>query len=216
MLSTNSNAPLLGWLNLVPLMAQGDAALKRLNAKQQQQQGGQHQCSTIPTDSRASVHPLDVSCPRSLENFRENCVNGHLGGKVDILFNNAGVCLPQEVKQRATNKTTSSAASATAGILRETLEVNFFGALGVVDACLPALISAAALGVAPEEEMVVGTTAEEQPTATMTSLTPPTVVWISSGEGELCFLGAKWRKLLRNADSLEVWCGVVCLPLRSQ
>ncbi|CAN0483807.1 unnamed protein product [Ectocarpus sp. 8 AP-2014] len=41
----------------------------------------------------------------------------------------------------------------------------------------------------------------------MTSLKPPTVVWISSGDGELCFLGSKWRGLLAEAQSLEVTAG---------
>lgn len=163
-------------------------------------------CGPLPTTLLASVHPLDVSCPRSLEFFRENCVNGHLGGRVDLLFNNAGVCLVEDGENEGNGHITVAAA---AGIIRETLAVNFFGALAVADACMPALMSAAATPTAVEAGMT--TTSEESTSAAVTTpLISPTVVWISSGEGELCFLGAKWRRLLANAESLEVWCACDC------
>eukprot|EP00903_Cladosiphon_okamuranus_P010164 g9624.t1 len=184
---------------------EGDAALERLRTKQQQQQQQQQQRQqqghpgTPPTTELAAVYQLDVTCPRSLESFREKCVDGHLGGKVDILFNNAGVCLAEDVENGT--KTHSSVATA-AGILRETFAVNFFGALGVAEACMPALMSIAATPTAVEAG--ISTTEENSGfAAVVMPLTPPTIVWVSSGEGELCFLGAKWRRLLANAASLE-------------
>lgn len=94
-----------------------------------------------------------------------------------------------------------------AGILRETLAVNFFGALGVADACLPALMSAATTPTAIDAGVATtAVTGKSTSAAVMMPPAPPTVVWISSGEGELCFLGAKWRSLLAKAESLEVWC----------
>lgn len=151
----------------------------------------------------ASVHPLDVSCPESLESFRESCVDGKLGGRVDILFNNAGVCLAEDGENEENARCPGATA---AGVLRETLAVNFFGALAVADACMPALISAASAPTVVEAGMA--TTAEQTTFAAVTMpRAPSTVVWISSGEGELCFLGAKWRKLLGSAESLEV-----CVP----
>ena len=36
-----------------------------------------------------------------------------------------------------------------------------------------------------------------------------TVVWVSSGDGELCFIGRKWRRILERAESLEVQFGSV-------
>lgn len=154
----------------------------------------------------ASVHPLDVSCPRSLESFRENCVHGHLGGRIDILFNNAGVCLAEDGGNGT--KTHDTVATA-AGILQQTFAVNFFGALGVAEACMPALMSAATTPTAVEPGMAT-TAGKSDFAAGVIPLTPPTVVWISSGEGELCFLGTKWRRLLANAESLEVWCAYGC------
>lgn len=100
-----------------------------------------------------------------------------------------------------------------AGILRETLAVNFFGALGVAEACLPALTSAATTPTAVEaavEAAIATTTGRSASAAVMTQPAPPTVVWISSGEGELCFLGAKWRSLLAKAESLEVRGASAC------
>ncbi|CAB1101618.1 unnamed protein product [Ectocarpus sp. CCAP 1310/34] len=174
---------------------EGRDALERLRAKQQQRR--QRQPCTIATASLASFFPIDVTCPRSVEAFREDCVNGHLGGRVDILFNNAGVCFPEKDRKGPQNR------AAAAGILRETLAVNFFGALEVVEACMPAL-EAAALMVAQKEKKKAGLMLEGNGiTSTMKSLKPPTVVWISSGDGELCFLGGKWRGLLAEAQSLE-------------
>ncbi|CAN0555025.1 unnamed protein product, partial [Ectocarpus sp. 12 AP-2014] len=109
---------------------QGRDALERLRAKQQQRRQRQH--STIATAFLASFFPIDVTCPRSVEAFREDCVNGHLGGRVDILFNNAGVCFPEQDGNGPQNNR-----AAAAKILRETLAVNFFGALEVVEACMP-------------------------------------------------------------------------------
>lgn len=70
------------------------------------------------------------------------------------------------------------------GVLNSTLAVNFFGALDVMEACLPAM------RLDPAENH------EERSGAT--------VVWVSSGDGELCFLGGKWRKILGEACTLEV------------
>ena len=216
--------------------------------------------------ARASVYPLDVTSAASLTDFRENCVEAGLGGKVDILFNNAGVCL----------------AGGGGAILEKTLAVNFFGALGVVEACLPAV--AGATGSAHDRTISVDSkikgsgnsssntntdissntntninansntnsntnanptmnanananintnTNTNTDTRTHTSTntnantntntdantntynntntntntnkpTSMTVVWVSSGDGELCFIGSKWRRILERAESLEV------------
>lgn len=112
---------------------------------------------------------MDVTCVDSLGKFRDVCVNGELGGKVDLLFNNAGVCLP----------------GADSAVLEETLAVNFYGALGVMEACLPAMKDSTVL--------------------------IPTVVWVSSGDGELCYLGSKWQGLLGDADSVEVRRNVISI-----
>lgn len=175
--------------------------MERLRAHQQerQMQGRRQQAGTDPLELLASVHVLDVSCDKSIETFRESCVGGHLGGRVDFLFNNAGVCRSEENEDGTKNRL------AAAGILRETLTVNFFGALKVVEACLPALTAPATAATVHVGKGTGGTaTTTEVDEATKMSLTPPTVVWISSGEGELCFLGSKWRGLLGDAKSLEV------------
>lgn len=132
---------------------------------------------------RASFHRLDVTCSESVAIFRHQITSGELlGGKVDILFNNAGVCLPEEGEGQERG-------NAERTVVGETLSVNFYGALAVIDACLPAMNTIAKAGR--------GTTTHE-------STIVPSVVWISSGEGELCFLGSKWRGLLGNSKSLEV------------
>lgn len=100
----------------------------------------------------------------------ETCVKGTLDGKVDVLFNNAAVCL----------------SGSGSSVLEETLAVNFYGALGVIEACLPAMAGGA-------------------------SSVGPTVVWVSSGEGELCFLSNKWQELLGQADSVKVRDGLLFL-----
>ncbi|CAN0089298.1 unnamed protein product, partial [Hapterophycus canaliculatus] len=172
---------------------EGAAALERLRAHQQERQerGKHQQGSTGPLELPASVHVLDVSCDRSIEAFRKGCVDGHLGGRVNFLFNNAGVCLPEE------GEVGKKSRSASAPVMRETLAVNFFGALKVVEACLPALTAARTMVHGGKEKGGPATLTEvDAATAVMTSLTLPTVVWISSGEGELCFLGSKWRGLL--------------------
>lgn len=139
---------------------------------------------------RASVHELDVTCPASLRNFRETCINDHLKGKVDVLFNNAGVCL----------------AGSDRVVLEHTLGVNFYGALRVMEECLPAMVHET--GCEPviytSSTVDAGAAGATGATATATA-TAATVVWVSSGDGELCFLGSKWRGLLEGADSLEVW-----------
>ncbi|CAN0526734.1 unnamed protein product [Ectocarpus sp. 12 AP-2014] len=175
---------------------EGRDALELLRAKQQQRRQRQH--GTIATDFLASFFPIDVTCPRSVEAFREDCVNGHLGGRVDILFNNAGVCFPEQDGNGPQNNR-----AAAAGILRETLAVNFFGALEVVEACIPALQAAAPMVARKEKKKTALMLEGNEVTSTMKSLKPPTVVWISSGDGELCFLGGKWRGLLAEAQSLE-------------
>lgn len=114
----------------------------------------------------ASVHQLDVACEDSIRAFRTSCVEGQLGGRVDILFNNAAVCLE----------------GADSAVLDDTLAVNFFGAIGVMQACLPA-------SCGPDA----------------------TVVWVSSGDGELCFLGSKWQRILSQASTVEVGL-CMCLP----
>ncbi|CAN0059005.1 unnamed protein product [Ectocarpus fasciculatus] len=175
---------------------EGHDALERLRAKQQQRRQRQH--GTIATDFLASFSPLDVTCPRSIEAFREDCVYGHLGGRVDILFNNAGVCFPEQEGNEPQNNW-----AAAASILRETLAVNFFGALEVVEACVPALQAAAPMVTRKGKEKAALALEDNGATSTTRSLEPPTVVWISSGDGELCFLGSKWRGLLAEAQSLE-------------
>lgn len=139
--------------NSFSFLAQGRAALDRLRSK-----------------DRACFHRLDVTCTRSLETFVETCVKGTLDGKVDVLFNNAAVCL----------------SGSGSSVLEETLAVNFYGALGVIEACLPAMAGGA-------------------------SSVGPTVVWVSSGEGELCFLSNKWQELLGQADSVKVRDGLLFL-----
>lgn len=186
---------------------QGRDALERLRAKQQQRR--QRQYGTIATNFLASFFPLDVTYPRSVEAFREDCVNGHLGGRVDILFNNAGVCFPEQDGNGPQNNR-----AAAARILRETLAVNFFGALEVVEACMPALQAAAPMVARKEKKKAALMLEDNGATSTMKSLKPPTVVWISSGDGELCFLGSKWRGLLAEAQSLEV-TGVQCEALNT-
>lgn len=60
-------------------------------------------------------------------------------------------------------------------VVDHTLAVNVFGAVDVMKACLPAMCGHEA-----------------------------TVVWVSSGDGELCFLGSKWQGILREASTVEV------------
>lgn len=175
---------------------QGHDASERLRAKQQQRR--QRQYGTIATDFLASFFRLDVTCSTSVKAFRKDCINGHLGGRVDILFNNAGVCFPEQDGNGPQNR------AAAASILRETLAVNFFGALEVVEACLPALQAAAPMVARKGKKKDALMLEDTGATSTMKSLKPPTVVWISSGDGELCFLGSKWRGLLAEAQSLEV------------
>lgn len=158
-----------------------------------------------PLELPASVHILDVSCDRSIETFRESCVDDYLGGRIDFLFNNAGVCLPEENEDGTKNR------SAAAGVLQETLTVNFFGGLKVVENCVPALTAAATTPIMHDGQATGGAVAPAEVDAVTTGmmpLAPPTVVWISSGEGELCFLGSKWRGLLADAKNLQVWGAV--------
>lgn len=152
-----------------PINNQGNAALERLQARQP------HHLA-----ERASFHHLDVECPDSIRAFQTECVEaeGQLAGRVDVLINNAGVCL------EGTDKTA----------VRDTLAVNFFGALGVMEACLPSMMMVcpdpAAAGASGDGGGRRGATA--------------TVVWISSGDGELCYLGSKWQRLLSEASTFEV------------
>lgn len=142
---------------------QGIAALDRLRS---QERGA---------EVLASVHPLDVTNPQSVDRFQRSCVRDYLGGKVDILFNNAGVCLQGQGH----------------AVLESTLGVNFFGALRVIEACLPAL-----------KGMNPSVLACDVPVRQ--DLGSATVVWITSGDGELCFLGSKWQAILEQASCVEV------------
>lgn len=144
---------------------QGRAALERLIA------------SHGDALSLASVHVLDVTSARSIDSFQKRCIMSDLGGRLDLLFNNAGICLPGWDK----------------ATLENTLDVNFFGALHVMEACLPALTQRARTRTPPEGA------ADEK-----AGCGPPSVVWISSGDGELCFLASKWQGLLERASSVEV------------
>lgn len=91
------------------------------------------------------------------------------------MFNNAGVCVVGSDRV----------------VLEHNLDVNFYGALRVMEECLPA--------------MTYGRSGVKSAVGTSTATTAATtVVWVSSGDGELCFLGSKWRRLLGGAESLEV------------
>lgn len=167
-------------MNPLEIVPQGDTALEllRLRVERAQEQ-------KLPL--LASIHPLDVTRDDSLRAFRRDCVDGQLGGRVDVMFNNAGVCL----------------AGSTRDVFESTLAVNFFGALDVLEACLPAMRRNGGVGSrlgagrakAGEEEKRQGGGEEDRGT---------TVVWISSGDGELCCLGSRWQEVLGQATSVEV------------
>lgn len=65
--------------------------------------------------------PLDVTDPEAVKSFAEKVKEKH--GQVDVLVNNAGVCLDGFDYQ----------------VVKQTLDVNFFGAMRVTDALLPIL-----------------------------------------------------------------------------
>ncbi len=64
-------------------------------------------------------HPLDVTDPKSVEVLARDLERGHQS--IDVLVNNAGIAMKGFDEQ----------------VARETLEVNFFGAMRVTDAILP-------------------------------------------------------------------------------
>ncbi|CAM9629006.1 unnamed protein product [Discosporangium mesarthrocarpum] len=109
---------------------------------------------------RALFHQLDVSREESVRDFGRKCVQVVLEGRVDALFNNAGVCL----------------AGGSPEVMEATLAVNFIGALRMMEECLRCMCRAG----------------------------KGSIVWISSGDGELCYLSSFAQDLLRGATSAEV------------
>eukprot|EP00611_Tribonema_gayanum_P016535 TRINITY_DN287_c0_g1_i2.p1 TRINITY_DN287_c0_g1~~TRINITY_DN287_c0_g1_i2.p1 ORF type:complete len:248 (+),score=22.99 TRINITY_DN287_c0_g1_i2:39-782(+) len=101
---------------------------------------------------------LDVSSPDSIKHFATQCVPTLPSGSLTAVFNNAGVCL-------------SGADIAT---LQHSLDVNFYGPLCVMEACLPFM----------DEEGVV--------------------VNVSSGDGELLWLNSDIAEALRQAQTVQV------------
>eukprot|EP00611_Tribonema_gayanum_P016534 TRINITY_DN287_c0_g1_i1.p1 TRINITY_DN287_c0_g1~~TRINITY_DN287_c0_g1_i1.p1 ORF type:complete len:338 (+),score=62.80 TRINITY_DN287_c0_g1_i1:39-1052(+) len=100
---------------------------------------------------------LDVSSPDSIKHFATQCVPTLPSGSLTAVFNNAGVCL-------------SGADIAT---LQHSLDVNFYGPLCVMEACLPFM----------DEEGVV--------------------VNVSSGDGELLWLNSDIAEALRQAQTVQ-------------
>mmetsp|Transcript_28598 Transcript_28598/g.37459 ORF Transcript_28598/g.37459 Transcript_28598/m.37459 type:complete len:327 (+) Transcript_28598:5-985(+) len=109
-------------------------------------------------------HPLDMSVSENIDNFCQWVLSEV--GQVDLLINNAGVCLEGNSQQ----------------VLHQSLATNFFGPMQLAKSL-----------------------AERRPKHNAMSQAQScslTVINVSSGEGELCYLSSEAQRVIKDASSL--------------